>query len=110
MNMLNYKFTILMIFIKAFYRCDKPPPPPLLKKKKQKKKTLLRDVAVTKNINGCFSLSTAYNFVCLPEKCEICQYANYAQVKISKITGKISSLHGTAIYSSLLCKHKESII
>ena len=104
MNMLNCKFTILMIFIKAFYECDNPPP--LIKKKN----ALLRDAAVTKNINGCFSLSTAYNFVCLPEKCEICQYANYAQVKISKITGKISSLHGTAIYSSLLCKHKESII
>ena len=107
MNMLNCKFTILMIFIKAFYECDNPPPLPLIKKKKN---ALLRDAAVTKNINGCFSLSTAYNFVCLPEKCEICQYANYAQVKISKITGKISSLHGTAIYSSLLCKHKESII
>ena len=38
------------------------------------------------------SLSTAYKFVCLLEKCEICQYANYAQVKTSKITGKISSL------------------
>ena len=109
MNMLNCKFTILMIFIKAFYQCDTPPPPPI-KKKKKKKNALLRDAAVTKNINGCFSLSTAYNFVCVPEKCEICQYANYAQVKISKITGKISSLHGTAIYSSLLCKHKESII
>ena len=105
MNMLNCKFTILMILIKAFYECDNPPP-----SLKKKKNALLRDAAVTKNINGCFSLSTAYNFVCLPEKCEICQYANYAQVKISKITGKISSLHGTAIYSSLLCKHKESII
>lgn len=54
---------------------------------------LLRDAATRKTLMD-ISLSTVYNFVCLLEKCEICPYTptTRAQVKTSKITGKISSL------------------
>ena len=57
-----------MIFIKAFYQFGIISP---------YKKRPLRDAVDTKNTNG---------------------YANYAHVKISKITGKISSSN-TAIYA-----------